>query len=183
MSNGLEMFAQGVISQNVLLFQGLGVYLLLRYSKDLVEAGKIAISLLVTMVTATVVLWGIAELIPVKFGMNLPILFAIAFGSGLLWHKLLKPYWDERYSHQLLPVFLNSVMVGILLNGFQEHVTNASMVGYGFAYSLGCGLALLVMAGIRERLELADVPKPFQGVPILLISAGLLGLGLMGFRF
>lgn len=183
MSSGLEMFAQGVLSQNALLFQGLGVFLLLRYSKNLETAAKVSVALIMTMVTTTVITWGISSILPVKFGMDLPILFAIAFCSGLLWQRILQPYWKEQLSHPLLPVFVNSVTIGILLNVFQDQVTGAAMVGYGFVHALGCGLALLVMAGIQERLELANVPKPLQGVPILLISAGLLGLGLMGFRF
>lgn len=55
----------------------------------------------------------------------------------------------------------------------------------GIFFSLGAGagftLALVIMAGIREELELADVPKPFRGAPITLIVAGLLALAFMGF--
>ncbi|RPI60899.1 MAG: electron transport complex subunit RsxA, partial [Ignavibacteriales bacterium] len=45
----------------------------------------------------------------------------------------------------------------------------------------GFTLALVIMAGIREELDLADVPKPFQGAPITLIVAGILALAFMGF--
>ena len=47
--------------------------------------------------------------------------------------------------------------------------------------AVGFTLALILLAGIRERLEYADVPRPFQGVPIAFVSAGLLAMAFMGF--
>ena len=52
---------------------------------------------------------------------------------------------------------------------------------FGFGAGAGFTLALVIMAGIREELDLADVPKPFRGAPITLIVAGILALAFMGF--
>jgi Na+-translocating ferredoxin:NAD+ oxidoreductase subunit A len=52
---------------------------------------------------------------------------------------------------------------------------------FGFGAGAGFTLALVIMAGIREELELADVPKSFRGAPITMIVAGILALAFMGF--
>ena len=52
---------------------------------------------------------------------------------------------------------------------------------YAFATSLGYGLAMVIFAGIREHLAMNDVPKAFKGVPIALISVGILAMAFMGF--
>ena len=52
---------------------------------------------------------------------------------------------------------------------------------YAFGNSLGFGLAMIIFAGIREQLELVNIPKPMRGVPIAFILAGILALAFMGF--
>jgi electron transport complex protein RnfA len=52
---------------------------------------------------------------------------------------------------------------------------------YGVGAALGFSLVLIVFAGIRERLQLSDIPQPFQGASIALITAGFMALALMGF--
>jgi len=88
--------------------------------------------------------------------------------------------------HQVLGIFLplitsNCAVLGVaLLNQRQGHGFLESAV-FGFGAALGFSLVLILFAGIRERIELADVPRPFQGSAIALITAGLLSLGFMGF--
>ena len=52
---------------------------------------------------------------------------------------------------------------------------------FGFGSGVGFSLAMIIMASIREKLELADVPKAFQGLPISFITTGLIALAFMGF--
>jgi electron transport complex protein RnfA len=52
---------------------------------------------------------------------------------------------------------------------------------YAASMALGFGLALIIFAGLREHMDLVGVPKPFKGVPIALITAGILALAFMGF--
>ena len=66
--------------------------------------------------------------------------------------------------------------------GSDPHMLNlVESVVYGIATALGFGLAMILFAGLREQLELANVPKPFKGMPIALITAGILALSFMGF--
>jgi electron transport complex protein RnfA len=88
--------------------------------------------------------------------------------------------------YQVLGIFLplittNCAVLGVaLLNVQQAHGFVESAV-YGFGAATGFALVLVLFAGIRERLAAADVPSPFQGAPIALITAGLMSLAFMGF--
>jgi len=88
--------------------------------------------------------------------------------------------------HELLGVFLplittNCAVLGVaLLNLERQHGLVESLV-FGAAAAAGFGLALLAFAGLRERLETADVPAVFRGTPLALITAGLMALAFMGF--
>ena len=88
--------------------------------------------------------------------------------------------------HELLGVFLplittNCAVLGVaLLNLDRRHGLLESLV-FGAAAAAGFGLALLAFAGLRERLEYADLPAAFRGAPIALVTAGLMALAFMGF--
>lgn len=88
--------------------------------------------------------------------------------------------------HQVLGIYLplittNCAVLGVpLLNVGMKHNLLESLL-FGFGSSLGFTLALVLFAGIRERLEGADVPLPFKGTAIAMITAGLMSLAFMGF--
>ena len=88
--------------------------------------------------------------------------------------------------YQVLGIFLplittNCAVLGVaLLNVQQEHGLLESLL-YGFGSALGFTLVLVIFAGLRERLVLADVPAAFSGSPIAFVVAGLLSLAFMGF--
>jgi len=88
--------------------------------------------------------------------------------------------------HELLGVFLplittNCAVLGVaLINLERQHGFVESLV-FGAAAAAGFGFALLTFAGLRERMESADVPAAFRGTPIALVTAGLMALAFMGF--
>jgi electron transport complex protein RnfA len=88
--------------------------------------------------------------------------------------------------HELLGVFLplittNCAVLGVaLINLERQHGFVESLV-FGAAAAAGFGAALLLFAGLRERMESADVPAAFRGTPIALVTAGLMALAFMGF--
>lgn len=181
--NSLELLAQGVISQNPILLQGLGIYALIHYTKTIRLAGKAGVSLLATLFTSTIALWAVEAIVPVSFGMQFPVIVLVALLSGIIWQGLLSAEQDRNFKSIINPACFNSAVVGVLFTLMQEQVLGGKLVTAGLAYGIGYMLVLLVMAGIRSHLELAPIAKPLRGVPILLIAAGLLGLGLLGFRF
>ena len=88
--------------------------------------------------------------------------------------------------YQALGVFLplittNCVIFGVVLIVILKGFNLMQSVVYAFATALGFALALVIFAGIREQLEFADIPKAMKGVPISLVTAGLLAMAFMGF--
>lgn len=88
--------------------------------------------------------------------------------------------------YRLLGIFLplittNCAVLGVaLLNINLAHNLTQSVI-YGFAASLGFSLVLVLFASMRERIAAADVPLPFRGASIALVTAGLMSLAFMGF--
>ncbi len=88
--------------------------------------------------------------------------------------------------HQSLGVFLplittNCAVLGVALLNVSASNSFLQSAVYGFGAAVGFSFVLILFAGIRERIESADVPVIFQGVPIALITAGLMSMAFMGF--
>lgn len=75
----------------------------------------------------------------------------------------------------------NCAVLGVALLSVQSEHGFVSSLLHGFGAAVGFGLVLVIFAGLRERLALADVPKVFEGAPIGFITAGVLSLAFMGF--
>jgi len=88
--------------------------------------------------------------------------------------------------YQILGIYLplittNCAVLGIPLLNAQENHNFVESLLFGFGSSAGFVMALTLFASMRERLEGADIPKPFQGSAIAMVTAGLLSLAFMGF--
>ena len=88
--------------------------------------------------------------------------------------------------YQALGIFLplittNCAVLGVAILMIQKEFSLLQSVVYSISTALGFALALVIFAGIRERLDFEDVPKAFRGVPIALVSAGILAMAFMGF--
>lgn len=88
--------------------------------------------------------------------------------------------------HQVLGIYLplittNCAVLGVALLNVQESHNLIESILFGFGAAVGFSLVLILFAAIRERLNGADVPLPFQGASISLITAGLMSLAFMGF--
>ena len=75
----------------------------------------------------------------------------------------------------------NCAVLGIPLLNVQEHHNFMESLFFGLGGSLGFTLVLILFAAMRERLDAAEVPKPFRGVAIAMVTAGLMSLAFMGF--
>lgn len=88
--------------------------------------------------------------------------------------------------HRVLGIYLplittNCAVLGIALLNSNHHHSLLESAVYGLGAALGFTLVLIIFAALRERLEAADVPAPFRGTPIALISAAILAMAFMGF--
>jgi len=75
----------------------------------------------------------------------------------------------------------NCAILGVAILNIEEAYNFIESVVQGFTAGIGFTLALVLMAGIRERLDLADVPRPLRGIPIAFIMAGLMSIAFLGF--
>lgn len=88
--------------------------------------------------------------------------------------------------YQALGIFLplittNCAVLGVAILLVQKEYNLLQSVVFAFSTAVGFALALVIFSGLRERLELEDVPKAFRGTPIALITAGILAMAFMGF--
>jgi len=88
--------------------------------------------------------------------------------------------------YQVLGLFLplittNCAVLGVALLNVQQQNSLLESAFFGFGAAFGFGLVLVLFSAIRERLEMANIPSSFQGIPIALITAGIMALAFMGF--
>ena len=88
--------------------------------------------------------------------------------------------------YQVLGLFLplittNCAVLGVALLNVQQQNNLIESAFFGFGAAVGFGLVLVIFSAIRERLEMADVPTSFRGLPIALMTAGIMSLAFMGF--
>ena len=88
--------------------------------------------------------------------------------------------------YQVLGLFLplittNCAVLGVALLNVQQQNSLVESAFFGFGAAFGFGLVLVLFSAIRERLEMADIPPSFRGLPIALMTAGIMSLAFMGF--
>jgi electron transport complex protein RnfA len=185
-----------VFVNNILLSQFLGVCPFLGVSNKVSTAAGMSGAVTFVMALATMATYLIQNyvLIPlgIEFMQTVAFILVIAALVQMV-EIILKKISPSLY--QALGIFLplittNCAVLGVAILvvskeftfGGEAHMLNmAQSVVFAVASALGFGLAMVLFAGLREQLELANVPKEFKGIPIALITAGILALSFMGF--
>lgn len=96
-------------------------------------------------------------------------------------HKFVPPLYKSLGIYLPL-ITTNCAVLGACLLNVQNGFDFLQSVAFGFFSALGFTMALLIMAGIREKLELSDPPKAFKGMPIVLVTAALIAMAFVGFQ-
>ena len=190
------IFISAVFVNNILLSQFLGVCPFLGVSNKVSTAAGMsdAVVFVITVSTLVTYLLQYYVLVPlgIEFMQTVAFILVIAALVQMV-EIILKKISPSLY--QALGIFLplittNCAVLGVALIvvskeftfGSEPHMLNlAESVAYATASAVGFGLAMVLFAGLREQLELANVPKVFKGAPIALITAGILALAFMGF--
>ncbi len=177
----------GVFVNNIVLSQFLGICPFLGVSKKVETSIGMGAAVLFVMTLATLVTWLLHHyvLMPlhVEFLQTLSFILVIAALVQMV-EIMLKKVSPALY--QALGIFLplittNCAVLGVAVLVIQKNMDLAHALVYTVANSLGFGVALIIFAGMREALDLNDVPAAMKGAPIALLSAGLLALAFMGF--
>ncbi|MBN2262366.1 MAG: electron transport complex subunit RsxA [Prolixibacteraceae bacterium] len=176
-----------ILVNNIVLNQFLGVCPFLGVSKKIETAIGMTGAVAFVMVLATVVTFLIQYYIlnPLNIAYLQTISFILVIAALVqLVEIVLKKVSPSLY--QALGVFLplittNCAILGVAILVIQKEFNLMQGVIYAFSNALGFGLALIIFAGLREHLDLQQVPKGLKGVPIALITAGILAMAFMGF--
>ena len=183
----IPIFIAAVFVNNVVLAQFLGICPFLGVSKKVSTAiGKTG-ALTFVMILATLVTFIIQKSILDPFGIGFmqTITFILVIAALVqMVEIILKKVSPALY--QALGVFLplittNCAVLGVAIMVIQKDFNLLESLVFAASTAIGFGLALTIFAGIREHLELVDIPKGMKGSPIALVTAGLLAMAFMGF--
>lgn len=187
MENILLIFISTVLINNIVLSYFLGICPFLGVSGKLESAFGMGMAVTFVMTLATSISWLIYHLVLAKW--NLTFLQYVVFILVIASLVQVVEMFIRKFSpplYQSLGIYLplittNCAILGTALFMVTREYGFLESVVFGFSGGIGFALVLLVMAGIREELNYADVPVIFKGASITLIIAGLLALVFMGF--
>ena len=176
-----------IFVNNVVLSQFLGICPFLGVSSKVDTSLGMGMAVTFVMALSSVVTWAIQNYILVPFGIEYmqTITFILVIAALVQMVEIvLKKISPALY--QALGIFLplittNCAVLGVAIIAVQKDFDLLTSVMYSVSTALGFALALVLFAGIRERLEVEDTPLAMRGVPIALITAGLLAMAFMGF--
>lgn len=183
----LAIIITAIFVNNIVFAQFLGICPFLGVSSKLTNAVGMGIAVTVVMVISTLVTSLLQNyvLVPLEIEYMQTILFILVIAALVqMLEIIMKKVSPGLYV--ALGVFLplittNCAVLGVAIMVTQKGMSLAESVVYAFATAIGFLMALVIFAGIREQLELADVPRPMRGVPVALITAGILAMAFMGF--
>ena len=192
----LLIIISAIFVNNILLSQFLGICPFLGVSNKLSTAVGMSGAVCFVITLATVVTYLINKFLLLPFGLTFlqTIAFILVIAALVQMVEIvLKKTSPSLY--QALGIFLplittNCAVLGVAITVVTKEFTfggEAHLLGlgeatlYALATSLGYGLAMILFAGIREHLALNDVPKAFKGLPIALITVGIMALAFLGF--
>jgi electron transport complex protein RnfA len=187
MTELILIFIGAVFVNNFVLSRFLGICPFMGVSKKIDTALGMTFAVLFVMTIAGIITWIIqyAVLNPLKLEFLQTIVFILIIASLVqLVEMIIEKVSPALYSS--LGIFLplittNCAILGVAILNIQQNYNFMQMFVFTVGSGLGFGLALILFAGIRERVELSDVPVYFKGMPIAFISAGILALAFMGF--
>ncbi len=181
------IFISAIFVNNIVLAQFLGICPFLGVSKKISTSMGMSMAVAFVMTLATLVTWLVQNLVLVPAGLEYlqTIVFILVIASLVqMVEIILKKVSPTLY--QALGIFLplittNCAVLGVAILVIQKEMNLGQSLVYAFSTAIGFGLALTVFAGIREQLELTNIPKGMRGMAIVLVTAGLLSLAFMGF--
>lgn len=188
MTSMLLLLLTTALVNNVVLSQFLGLCPFLGVSKQLKTAAGmgVAVMCVVTLSSAITSLLYHGILLPLHLEYMNTIVFILVIAALVqLVEMTLKRYSRPLYA--ALGVYLplittNCAVLGVALQNVQQENGFLTSVVNGFGTSLGFFIAIVVMAGLREKIANNDVPESFKGMPITLLTAGLMAIAFYGFK-
>lgn len=187
MTKFIIIMLSAVFINNYVLSRFLGICPFLGVSKKLNQAMGMSLAVIFVMLIATAVTWPIQTYLldPNNLGYLQTIVFILVIASLVqLVEIILKKYIPSL--HKSLGVYLplittNCAVLGVTILNIDEGYTFAESMVNSLGSGLGFFLAMVMFSGVRSKLDNADIPKAFQGLPITLVAASITSLSFLGF--
>ena len=188
MGDYLLLAVSCIFVNNILLMQYLGNCPFLGVSKKMETATGMAMAVIFVLVMAGAITWITNSYVLKPFGFEYlkTLAFILVIASLVQFVEMfLRKSIPGLYAG--LGIFLplittNCAVMGVCLINIKEEYSFVEALISSFSYAVGFGLALVLFAGIRERILLARVPKPLQDTAIGLVGAGMMSLAFFGFK-
>ena len=172
---------------NVVLSQFMGICPFLGVSKKISTAAGMGGAVIFVMTIASTVTSLIYNFILIPFELEYlnTIVFILVIAALVQFVEMfLKKFMKSLY--QALGVYLplittNCAVLGVALTNVQKEYGILAGIVNGFATAAGFTIAIIILAGIREKIEYNDVPESFKGMPMVLLTAGLMAIAFCGF--
>ena len=172
---------------NVVLSQFLGLCPFLGVSKKTNTAAGMGVAVIFVITLASAVAGVIYKFVLEKLGITYlqTIVFILVIAALVQFVEMfLKKFMPSLY--QALGVYLplittNCAVLGIALTNVQKKYGILTGIVNGFATAVGFTVSIIILAGIREKMEYNDIPESFKGMPIVLVTAGLMAIAFCGF--
>jgi len=181
------IFIAAVFVNNIVLAQFLGICPFLGVSKKVSTALGMTGAVTFVMILATLVTFIVQKTIldPFEIGFMQTITFILIIAALVqMVEIILKKVSPSLY--QALGVFLplittNCAVLGVAITNVQKEYGILTGIVNGFATALGFTIAIVILAGLREKMEYNEVPESFKGMPMVLLTAGLMAIAFCGF--
>ncbi|MFO7985207.1 MAG: electron transport complex subunit RsxA [Desulfatiglandaceae bacterium] len=188
MGDYILLIVSCIFVNNILLMQYLGNCPFLGVSKRMETATGMAMAVIFVLVMAGAITWIVNTFLLRPFGLEYlrTLAFILVIASLVqLVEMFLRKSIPTLYAG--LGIFLplittNCAVMGVCLINIKEEYGFVQALVASFSYAVGFGLALVLFAGVRERILLARVPKPLQDTSIGLVTAGMISLAFFAFK-
>lgn len=183
----LIILVSSSLVSNVVLSQFLGLCPFLGVSKKTNTAAGMGAAVVFVITLASAVSGAIYTFVLEKLGITYlqTIVFILVIAALVQFVEMfLKKFMPSLY--QALGVYLplittNCAVLGVALTNVQKKYGIMTSIVNGFATAVGFTIAIVILAGIREKMEYNDIPESFKGMPIVLVTAGLMAIAFCGF--
>ena len=181
------LIISAAIVNNVVLSQFLGLCPFLGVSKKVETAGGMGAAVIFVITIASLVTSLIYKFILATLGLTYlqTIVFILVIAALVqfveMFLKKSMPALYESLGVYLPLITTNCAVLGVALNSVQYGYNILQSVVYGFGISVGFKIAIVILAGIREKMEYNDIPESWQGMPIVMVTAGLMSIAFFGF--
>lgn len=180
-----------ILINNFVLVQFLGICPFLGVSKKVETASGMGFAVIFVMICASALTWLVQEYLLIPFGIEymqtiafiLVIAVLVQFVEMFLQKSV--PSLYNSLGVYLPLITTNCAVLGVAINNITKfggtEMSFVKSIVYGGSAGLGFTLAIVLFAGVRERLETSDVPEFLKGMPIVLVTAALLSIAFLGF--